>query len=744
MKYDETLIRMTAVLTTSESMYSLICLSASGLSLTLSGVRCYLDGRYLLCLSADDTLQIHSGWFDVLNLQFLPYFYNVNLNHYVIGLPMYEEMRSLYGYPDFTLFRRRDNSYFGILPLHENEYLRTKEHFLRAGRFINNHENDYMWSCRTRSEMISILQIAEGAKTGDDTAAGTGILRYIRENLGDEITLSGLCQHFHTNRTTLTRQVKDLTGMTPMQYVREERLSQSCPDLLFTFLPIGDIAEKYGFSDANYYIRSFKKRYGKSPLQYRTEGFDERIRSEGIYHKKEQELLQISAFERNIRKGLGRAVLQLREEADKSLCRAPLLAFLAENSRVFGIYEKNLIDCFDDREMLAAEAASILLEQIGRGEHLPAIPLLTELGYGNQAREITERLYSEAHGEMLEHLRTGNLTEKYPPCACRYTNAAAAIGRYCRAEPARIKKILLDMADFYTLAEHPPVPEYQNPLFLIMDGIGRETLFSLLDETAAEHPCGDRIHLKHEIHPVIPPEPDPHITAEEILTSEGYENFEKRRCSLHAAPPETVRAAAEGLLAEKNRERQLYLMEYFLPAMDAEAEPPLFPLDPVPLITIAEEERTKTSGKTDIPHSPTTGELYCHFLCHVRHPAVREYGMRLMAECGEDSVFFRYGMQMVWGVNYEPEDKEIFAAFLYRKDSPARTLAFHLFTNLIRNGTPNPPLGMLPFVWEECDWIQRENLAKALSLTGTMPDNIREECRWDFCSRIRKLADEAT
>ena len=204
------------------------------------------------------------------------------------------------------------------------------------------------------------------------------------------------------------------------------------------------------------------------------------------------------------------------------------------------------------------------------------------------------------------------------------------------------------------------------------------------------------------------------------------------------------RAAAEGLLAEKNRERQLYLMEYFLPAMDAEAEPPLFPLDPVPLITIAEEERTKTSGKTDIPHSPTTGELYCHFLCHVRHPAVREYGMRLMAECGEDSVFFRYGMQMVWGVNYEPEDKEIFAAFLYRKDSPARTLAFHLFTNLIRNGTPNPPLGMLPFVWEECDWIQRENLAKALSLTGTMPDNIREECRWDFCSRIRKLADEAT
>jgi AraC-like DNA-binding protein len=56
-----------------------------------------------------------------------------------------------------------------------------------------------------------------------------------------------------------------------MQFVLEERLNQSRPDLLFTALPIGFIATKYGFSDANYYIRAFKQRFGQSPLQYRNE-----------------------------------------------------------------------------------------------------------------------------------------------------------------------------------------------------------------------------------------------------------------------------------------------------------------------------------------------------------------------------------------------------------------------------------------------------------------------------------------
>ena len=58
MRYDDSLIRLTDNLQTSESMYSLICLSAAGLHLKLNNIRCFLDGKYLLCLSTDDDLQV--------------------------------------------------------------------------------------------------------------------------------------------------------------------------------------------------------------------------------------------------------------------------------------------------------------------------------------------------------------------------------------------------------------------------------------------------------------------------------------------------------------------------------------------------------------------------------------------------------------------------------------------------------------------------------------------------------------
>ena len=85
MRYDASLIQLPDSLLKNDSMYSLICLSAAQLNLTLSATRCFLDGKYLLCLSADDSLRVRNGYYEALQLRFVPYFYNVNLNHQVIG-----------------------------------------------------------------------------------------------------------------------------------------------------------------------------------------------------------------------------------------------------------------------------------------------------------------------------------------------------------------------------------------------------------------------------------------------------------------------------------------------------------------------------------------------------------------------------------------------------------------------------------------------------------------------------------
>ena len=57
------------------------------------------------------------------------------------------------------------------------------------------------------------------------------IIEYINNNLGEHLTLEGLCEHFHTNRTTLARLIKEATGKSPIRYILEERLRRSRAEL---------------------------------------------------------------------------------------------------------------------------------------------------------------------------------------------------------------------------------------------------------------------------------------------------------------------------------------------------------------------------------------------------------------------------------------------------------------------------------------------------------------------------------
>ena len=271
MNYSPDLIRISAELTADPHMFSLYLIHADALACELSGIRCFLSGYTLLCLNTTDTVTVHGGNGDTLGFCFRPDFYNIGLSHTVIESDRYPDLRARYSYPDFHLFLTRNERYCGILPLSADVYRSLLVHFRATEQFIHAHEADPMWSCHARSHLISVLCLAESAYQGEPTGEADAVIRYIREHVERPLSVEALCRMFKTNRTTLTKTVKAATGLSPMQFVLEERLNQSRPDLLFTALPIGFIAMKYGFTNANYYIRAFKQRFGKSPLQYRNE-----------------------------------------------------------------------------------------------------------------------------------------------------------------------------------------------------------------------------------------------------------------------------------------------------------------------------------------------------------------------------------------------------------------------------------------------------------------------------------------
>lgn len=82
------------------------------------------------------------------------------------------------------------------------------------------------------------------------------------EDLGNEVGLS---------RVQLYRKVKALTGMTPVEILRETRLKRAMQLLKTTDKTVSEIANEVGFGTPGYFSTCFKKQYGKYPSDVRDE-----------------------------------------------------------------------------------------------------------------------------------------------------------------------------------------------------------------------------------------------------------------------------------------------------------------------------------------------------------------------------------------------------------------------------------------------------------------------------------------
>jgi signal transduction histidine kinase/DNA-binding response OmpR family regulator len=96
-----------------------------------------------------------------------------------------------------------------------------------------------------------------------------GFEAYVQKHLSsDTLTVSALAGTFAMSDSTLQRQLKRLTGLSPIQYLQEMRLDEG-RKLLETrrYNSIGQVAAKVGFQDARSFSRSYKQRFGKLPSE---------------------------------------------------------------------------------------------------------------------------------------------------------------------------------------------------------------------------------------------------------------------------------------------------------------------------------------------------------------------------------------------------------------------------------------------------------------------------------------------
>ena len=105
-------------------------------------------------------------------------------------------------------------------------------------------------------------------QSGDFTVL-KNMIGYIQKSHGEKITLNDIAQSGAVGQSKCCKLFDKYIGMTPNEYLIQYKLNQSVWYLKNTDLTVTEIAHTVGFSGSSYYAEAFRKRYGKSPSEYR-------------------------------------------------------------------------------------------------------------------------------------------------------------------------------------------------------------------------------------------------------------------------------------------------------------------------------------------------------------------------------------------------------------------------------------------------------------------------------------------
>lgn len=95
------------------------------------------------------------------------------------------------------------------------------------------------------------------------------LLSYIHLHYQEKITINGLISNVGISRSRCFSMFKQYTGVSPVTYLNDFRLTKASALLRETDDNITEICYACGFTDASYFIKLFREKFGVPPLQYR-------------------------------------------------------------------------------------------------------------------------------------------------------------------------------------------------------------------------------------------------------------------------------------------------------------------------------------------------------------------------------------------------------------------------------------------------------------------------------------------
>ena len=94
----------------------------------------------------------------------------------------------------------------------------------------------------------------------------------IEERIEDsDLNVTSLCEQLQINNKQMYRKLKQLTGLSPVEYIKSIRLKKAAMLLNQNKFTVSEVLYMVGFSNPSYFSKCFQAEFGKTPKQYAEE-----------------------------------------------------------------------------------------------------------------------------------------------------------------------------------------------------------------------------------------------------------------------------------------------------------------------------------------------------------------------------------------------------------------------------------------------------------------------------------------
>ena len=268
--------------------YNLILMEKGNLLIEIENKRFNYSAPALVAIKENVRLKLISSYMLLAKaISFEVSFLNVNITYDLINSGKYEEVSENFGFIPLDIFWKRNNSFFGNLPLQSENLIQFREQFHKFDQAIVE-QKDKRWSCRARLHLNIILELAHQAYRNyinkqansynikDSNVWVSKILEKIHSDYMHDISLKTLSEYVHINKTTVGTIFKKITGFSVTDYIIKYRIKCACYSLATTQITLKEIAAECGFKRESYFIHQFKAKMEMTPTEFRRKCLEKR------------------------------------------------------------------------------------------------------------------------------------------------------------------------------------------------------------------------------------------------------------------------------------------------------------------------------------------------------------------------------------------------------------------------------------------------------------------------------------